>query len=135
MGFLVLALSGVAFAEGRYKDNGNGTITDSKTNLMWQQQDDGNEMMWRDAINYCENLKLGGQGKWRLPSKDELESLVNNQLIPMIDPIFTGTKSSNYWSSTTDASSTSSAWVVAFSGGGGAYNDVKAYGYYVRCVR
>ncbi|MCI5191901.1 MAG: DUF1566 domain-containing protein [Candidatus Electrothrix sp. AU1_5] len=42
----------------------------------WQRCDDGTEYTWEEAKDYCENLVLGGHSDWRLPTKDELKSLV-----------------------------------------------------------
>lgn len=55
-------------------DNGDGTVTDQKTGLIWQQGEPG-IMDVRDALSYCEGLSLGGADAWRLPNYKELESL------------------------------------------------------------
>ena len=52
----------------RFTDNGDGTVTDHKTQLMWSKN--GNlpgAKSWQDAKSYCEDLKLAGHGDWRLP--------------------------------------------------------------------
>ena len=41
-----------------YQDNGDGTVTDLNTNLMWQQSDDGTTRNWQEALDYCEALTL-----------------------------------------------------------------------------
>jgi hypothetical protein len=62
--------------EGRFFDNGDGTVTDTCTSLMWQQAtadvdndgliDAGNDALtWAEALRYCENLVLCGDGTWR----------------------------------------------------------------------
>lgn len=118
-----------------YTDNGNGTITDNVTSLMWQKQDDGTAWAWADALTYCEGLTLGGHSDWRLPNIKELSSLVDDtRHSPAIDPIFTSTQLSNYWSSTTYASNLSVALLVAFQDGNVSYGN-KTSGFYVRCVR
>ncbi|MBI5749112.1 MAG: DUF1566 domain-containing protein [Nitrospinae bacterium] len=119
-----------------YTDNGNGTITDNVTGLIWQKEDDNTPRTWSDAGTYCDNLTLGGQSDWRLPSKKELISIVNygtyNHAINTT--YFPNTNSSYYWSSTTVANYSSDAWSVNFS-----YGYVDGYGksssYYVRCIR
>ncbi len=57
-----------------FVDNGDGTITDSKNGLMWQKGDVG-PMNWKQAVEACENLQLGGHSDWRLPDQNELKGL------------------------------------------------------------
>jgi hypothetical protein len=120
-----------------YTDNGNGTITDNVTTLMWQKEDDNTTRRWSDAVTYCDNLTLGGYYDWRLPSKKELISIVNyGTNFPAIDTtFFPNTNSSFYWSSTTDTISTSMARLVDFGDGFVGYHTKSDYYFYVRCVR
>lgn len=72
-----------------YTDNGNATITDNVTDLMWAQDLSEASMSWEEAIEYCENLELGGYDDWRLPTVKELWSLRNySQGWPWIDTDF-----------------------------------------------
>lgn len=57
------------------KDNGDGTVTDPITGLMWAAENNGGETSWPDAKLYCENYKVGGYTDWRMPTQDELASL------------------------------------------------------------
>ena len=134
MAFMYMVLPGVS-AAGSLTDNGNGTVTDSGTLLTWQQGGNG-PMTWAAALTYCEGLILaGGQYDWRLPNIKELGSLADDSRVnPAIDPLFTSTISSGYWSSTTVASSTSNAWNVNFSYGYSPFS-YKTSSNYVRCVR
>jgi len=66
-----------AYGKNGFTDNGNGTITDSATGLMWQQSDSGVGMNWEEALKYAEGLKLGGYDDWRLPNPKELQSIVD----------------------------------------------------------
>jgi hypothetical protein len=124
--------------EGRFVDNGDGTVTDNCTGLMWQQAT-GNgaaPLNWSDALAYCEDLSFAGHDDWRLPNVRELQSLVDyGRLDPAIDPVF-GALSSGYWSSTSGAvdSAPSYAWFVYF-GIGGVSLDFKFDDFYVRAVR
>lgn len=120
-----------------FTDNGNGTITDNKTGLMWQKQDDAATKTWEQALSYCEGLSLDGYTNWRLPNVKELSSIVDDTRYgPAINTVyFPNTQSSYYWSSTSDAYSTPTfAWRVNFNTG-----DVDGYYktdlYYVRCLR
>ena len=127
---------GVAGAE--MVDNGDGTVTDTATGLMWQQStgNDGDVLTWEDALDYSENLSLAGHDDWRLPDRNELQSLVDyDRYDPAIDTVaFPGTQSSGYWSSTSNALSTVLAWRVNFDSGG-VYGYGKPNSYYVRAVR
>ncbi len=119
----------------RFADNGNATVTDHQTGLVWQQEDDGEMRNWKDAGRYCAQLSLGGRSDWRLPDDDELTGIVDNtRSNPAIDPVFFETKSSDYWSSTSDADYPSHAWGVAFGYSGVEYVYKVNY-LYVRCVR
>ena len=116
-------------------DSYSGTVTDNVTGLMWQQQDDDITRNWADAGTYCDNMTLAGYADWRLPSIDELESIILLGSSPTIDTTyFPNTNASSYWSSTPLAYSTSYAWFVNFSNGY-VYSTDKTLGYYVRCVR
>jgi hypothetical protein len=134
-----------------YTDNGDGTITDNNTGLMWEKKDDsgglhdknntyrwsGNgseETIW-DWLEDVNATGFAGHSDWRIPSAKELQSIVDyGRFGPAIDPVFGPTVSNRYWSSTTYAFSTSSAWLVGF-GDGFVNADGKALGYYVRAVR
>ena len=61
--------------EMSYKDNGDGTITDLNTGLMWQQLPSSNDYTWQEAVDYCESLELNAYDDWRLPSCKELYSI------------------------------------------------------------
>ncbi|MEA3486997.1 MAG: DUF1566 domain-containing protein [Thermodesulfobacteriota bacterium] len=115
--------------------NGDGTVTDISTGLMWQQVTAGN-MTWEAAIVYCEELLLGGHSDWRMPTFKELASIADlGKYNPAIDAgYFPNTVSSDFWSSTTRASYTGRAWLVNFGYGSSYYYD-KYSSYYVRAVR
>lgn len=66
-----------AYGKNIFVDNGDGTITDSATGLMWQKSDSARGMDWKDALQYAENLKMGEHDDWRLPNAKELQSIVD----------------------------------------------------------
>lgn len=66
----------------RFKDNGNGTVTDISTGLTWQKADSGKGMDWKAALAYAEKLELAGKEDWRLPSVKELQSIVDYSRAP-----------------------------------------------------
>lgn len=101
-------------SSARFIDNGDKTVTDTKTGLTWQKTDDGKARTWKDAKKYCEEISLPGKG-WRMPTREELESILDlTRYNPAIDPIFEGAKSDWYWSSTAHADYTDYAWFVLF---------------------
>jgi hypothetical protein len=81
----------------QFVGNGNGTVTDNATGLTWQKADDGIARDWESALDYAENLNLGGHSDWRLPNAKELQSIVDYTRCPdftnspAIDPIFNTT--------------------------------------------
>ena len=106
----VRCVSGATEPEADYTDNGNDTVTDNVTGLMWEQKtDDGGSgdkdvtHTWLDALNYCEDLVLGGFSDWRLPNPKELERIIDlSTSDPAIDTAtFPNTNNSLYWTGTT----------------------------------
>ena len=77
-----------------FVDNGNGTITDLATGLVWQTNDSGKGMDWQDALGYANNLELADRDDWRLPNAKELQSIVDYSRSPQttnsaaINPLF-----------------------------------------------
>lgn len=119
-----------------FTNNGDGTVTDDVTGLIWQQADDGTTRNWADAVSYCEDLTLAGESDWRLPEKQELVRIVDTQRSsPSIDPIFTA-RSEHYWSKSQFVADPSNrAWGVHF-GQGDTDEHAKTMTIdYVRCVR
>ena len=132
-----------------FVDNGNGTITDLNTHLMWQRDDDDKDYNWYEATgvahaynpnaetDVCGELELpAGVNDWRLPTKKELLSIVNfGQNNPAIDSVyFAGTDAVGYWTSSPYAASDLNAWLVNFGNGQVSYAG-KSGAYRVRCVR
>ncbi|MDX1959455.1 MAG: DUF1566 domain-containing protein, partial [Leptospiraceae bacterium] len=128
-----------------YTDNGNGTVTDNSTGLLWQKCSRGQNndstcsgtattTNWTDAGNYCSSLSLGGK-TWKLPTSMEFETLPSYGVYnPSINTTFFPNTSGNYyWSSTTFTPNTSKAWGVYF-GLGDVGNIDKTSNNYVRCI-
>ena len=120
---------------GNYVDNTNGTVTDSDTNLIWQQENDSNNRSWIDALAYCQELDLAGYDNWRLPNVKELVSIIeDNSYDPAIDTtFFPNTISSWYCSSTSSTAHRTSALGVLFTDGNVQPLGKGSCGY-VRCV-
>ena len=125
-----------------YTDNGDGTITDDVTGLMWQKTlpitSPPPYWRWADGLLYCQGLRLAGFDNWRLPSAIELLSIVDyGHANPAIDQtVFPNTPALTFWTSTTTASAAGSFWVVLFEDGRAIPQDEFGQQYsYARCVR
>lgn len=114
-----------------FEDNSDGTITDNATGLMWTKNDNGEGLLWKEALEYSESATTSGYSDWRLPNAKELQSIIDYTRSPAtsssaaIDPIFNcstiidegdETNYPFYWSSTTHAS-----WVTNNNGSAAAY--------------
>ena len=78
---LPLDKSSVVVAEERFVDNEDGTVTDTRRKIMWQKGDNGKEVTFVEAQEYCKALRLGGHADWRLPKPDERENAVVVELM------------------------------------------------------
>jgi len=119
-----------------FTNNGDGTVTDENTGLMWQRQDDATQRVWSSSVSYCSDLTLAGYSDWRLPEVFELQNIVDYEEIrPTIDTsYFPSTQSNRYWSSTSYVSDSSNAWIVNFESGLVTKYNLSS-DEYVRCVR
>ncbi len=101
-----------------FVDNGEGTIIDNATGLMWMQDDSGEGMEWETALSYAEDYVYAGYADWRLPNAKELQSILDYSRSPAtsssaaIDPIFNTSQIIDegdetnypfYWTGTTHA--------------------------------
>jgi hypothetical protein len=120
---------------GKFIDNGNGTVTDTGTGLMWQQGISG-VYIWQEALSYCENLSLAGYDDWRLPNIHELQSLVDyNSYNPAINTLYFPIASSSFYLSSTTLTNYSTPWVAYFLNGWVCGDYSQVYGRGVRAVR
>ena len=130
-----------------YKDNGNGTITDNLTGLVWTkcvQGMSGNNcssgspslLEWSKARTNCEGLSLTGKNDWRIPTLKELESIVNTAAYdPSINKsFFLKTSADPYWTSTSPAEFQVDKFTVLFSDGS-VYHQSTGAPAATRCVR
>jgi hypothetical protein len=130
----------LAYGVNLFQDNGDGTISDLATGLMWPQSDNGSGIDWEHALAYVQtqdSTNSLGHSDWRLPNTKELQSLVDYSrspgatnpanVGPAISPLFSCTGITNegghadypyYWTCTSAiprANGTYSyAWYVAF---------------------
>jgi len=107
--------SGKRSSDGRYVDHGDGTITDTRTNLMWAKKDSyadlGRCQYWDASKSYVNRLSTGGHRDWRLPRVDELKGIYEKSKKHVmgfnkadnwglgLDPIFADNGAYGFWSS------------------------------------
>jgi hypothetical protein len=131
----VRPVRGQAYGENDFKDNGDSTITDIATGLMWAKDDSKVQLNWQEALKYAETSTLEGYSDWRLPNVKELQSIVDySGIFPAIDTTYFNITSFNhadgrldypfFWTSTsaffgTDRPTYTHAWYVAFGYGVG----------------
>lgn len=132
--FVIYVRGGTSYGQNNFNDNGDGSITDHATGLMWSENDSGEGLNWEESLTWVAQKNAEnylGYDDWRLPNVKELQSIVDYTRSPVttnsaaIDPIFTVSSLTNeagqtdypyFWSSTTHANWTSNA-----SGNAGAY--------------
>ncbi len=120
----------LSVANGEMIQTERGIVIDTDTKLMWQDNLEAKTVKkdWQGAIDYCENLKLGGFDDWKLPDKDTLNALYQKKnSLRNVHPSY-------YWSSSTWAYSGYHASGIYFEDG---FNNVysKRDSTFVRCVR
>lgn len=125
-----------------YTDNGDGTVTDNVTKLVWQKAVTSSQAYgWCDAITYCATLTLAGR-TWRLPTRIELLSLVDfTRTGPAINtaafPSVPGGKyhwTSSPWVVSQIATKPQYSWIVNFSEGLTSNAGDRTAAEYARCV-
>ena len=110
------------YGKNKFVDNGDGTITDDATGLMWTQEDSKQGMNWEQALDWVKQKNSEnylGHNDWRLPNAKELQSIVDYSRCPditnspAIDSLFSCTQITNeagkvdypfYWTGTTHTS-------------------------------
>ena len=160
-GFILLFFFSSAGAEHTCKDSiiptapftgftlySNGTTTDQTTGLMWMrcslgQKWDGNTCSgttagapWADSLKAAADYEFAGYADWRLPNKNELESIVEGRCFsPAINAdVFPATPPDYFWSSSPYAAVSHAAWSVDF-GYGTVIASIKSGSIHIRLVR
>ncbi|MCI5178095.1 MAG: DUF1566 domain-containing protein [Candidatus Electrothrix sp. AW3_4] len=145
---------------GQYIDHGDGTITDTKTGLMWKRCLEGlsgvnceegkvERYIWNEAVEHSKNVEYAGYADWRLPTVAELKTLVycskgknkegyckDGSAVPTINQQAFPNAEAEYfvWSGSPRAYNSDNAWYVGFYGGY-SVSDSRLYAYAVRLVR
>jgi hypothetical protein len=128
-------------ADGRYRDVGDETVVDSKTGLMWKKCVQGNSgaacasgtpQNFSSAALALQNLSDTNSGvsalnlgysDWRIPSRNELASLVKRSCVigssgaTIVNPVFPATEALSFVSSTFDINNSAQYWFVNFADG------------------
>jgi len=136
--FPVQLVRGAVYGANNFVDNGDSTITDRATGLMWSKGDSAKGLNWQEALAWAQTKNAAnylGHSDWRLPNAKELQNIVDytrspdTTSSPAIDPLFTCTGITNeagkadfpfYWTGTTHISVAGSD-ANAFSGGYAVY--------------
>jgi uncharacterized protein DUF1566 len=118
----------------------NEAVFDSETGLVWEQSPSTTLQTWENAQFSCNQKTVGNRKGWRLPTVQELASLVDPTVPPPGPTLpaghpFSNVRSDFYWSATTFARSASDAWVVSFSGANVVTFAGKSFTTFVWCVR
>jgi hypothetical protein len=112
----------------------DGFIKDTKTKLMWDKNGSQERLTYAKAEEFVAELNKEQYPDWRIPTREELESILDlTRRNPAINPLFK-CESSGYWSSTPCTGYTGYAWYVFF-GDGDVYGDDKTFSGFVRPVR
>lgn len=108
-----------AYGVNNFADNGNNTLSDRASGLMWSRTDSGSAMNWEDTLTWVQNKNRAyylGYNDWRLPNAKELQSIVDYTRAPdvtaspALHPLFASTAIANegnaldypfYWTGTT----------------------------------
>ena len=122
--FSIRLVRGAVYGVNDFVDNGDSTITDRATGMMWSKGDSGEGMNWQEALAWAQTKNAEnylGHNDWRLPSAKELQNIVDYTRSPdttfsaAINPLFSCTGITNeagkedypfYWTGTTHMSST-----------------------------
>jgi len=132
--------------DSRYSDNGNNTVTDNETGLIWKRCSEGQSgascggaataMTWSVALAAGANSKFAGFNDWRLPNVKELSSLVEIGCFgPAVNELhFPNTPSTSYWSSSSSSAFAQLASMINFNDGH-VFVNAKGGNLHVRLVR
>lgn len=119
------------YGTNSFVDNGDGTVTDNATGLMWTKDDNGSGVLWETALSYAEASTTAGYNDWRLPNVKELQSLADYSRSPdstasaALSSVFNITSITNeagqtdypcFWSGTTHIS-----YMMGSEGANGSY--------------
>ncbi len=133
----VRCVRGTKEGEGKYKRDDKGVVTDTTTGLQWQDYyDDGfvRQGDWDTATRYCDSLNSEGAIEWRLPTVNELYSIVDfNKSSPAVNSIFQMQGDYKYWTSTKNSPGGAMSINLGYAGlvSGSFRSEIR----FIRCVK
>ncbi len=145
--FVTLLTASTILSAGSYSRS-NNIVTDHDRGLQWQDQpytnaeikaynktsagdQTGRAKKWINAGAQCNSYG----GAWRLPTKNELYSIVDTSRSPAINPVFQNAPKLGTWTGTTYSENTSQAWGIGFQTGGWHHCNKDGRIKLIRCVR
>jgi uncharacterized protein DUF1566 len=113
-----------------FTDNGDSTITDDNTNLMWADAKDA-DVTWASADSYCSALTHAGQSDWRLPSVKEVLSIFDYSIAGysstgLLDQTYFSVVIQRFWTSDVNPHNEGYAFTVDGTAGR-TYSQYKGY--------
>lgn len=112
-------------------------VLDRETGIVWEKSPtDFVGFTWAQAQSHCATKSVGNRRGWKLPSIQELASLMDPSATPTLPAghPFTVSVTSIYWSSTTYSPNNAAAWIVFFGNGASTF-EAKTNGFSVWCAR
>lgn len=141
--YILIAVIMYSILNGKLMRNESGFVLDTKTLLIFEDNTEVKKGMWEDAVTYCKDLEYGGFKDWRLPSINELYSIVDlTKTNPAVGDTFKNIQfgyGDQYWTSTIKTNGTDGvALTINFAIGSTQYESVtydKNANINVMCVR
>jgi hypothetical protein len=132
--FCIISVSTLFAAN--YEKKNDSVIIDKSHKLYWQDDFSSEKSSedFDDAIEFCDELDLGGLTHWRLPTFGELFSTTDYARVPPVEEHFVFLNDGTYWTSTPFAANKSRAWTINFHTGE-TYYSYKTTNHAVRCVK
>ena len=118
--------------------SGGAAVLDRETGLVWERSPDPSAFtQWSPAFTVCRGRRTGNRLGWRLPSEEELASLLDATTLnlPAGSP-FQGVEGLNFWTASTNENAAGEAWQIFFGGvRPGVPSDIKTDDSFQWCVR
>lgn len=103
---------------------GDAAVLDRETGLVWQRDPGPTADVWDNSVRACFAATTGGRMGWRMPSLEELRSVMDGTALPVGNPFADDT--ANFWTQTTRADATTQAYTLNTANPGSNFTAVKA---------